>query len=168
MSYATVLLSLNHEKAKFSCGKGMLDNYIHNQAKQDVKSKVSACFIYSEDEKEVKGYYTLSNGSIPNSQLPDSFKKKLPRYQDLPVTLLGRLAVDSKFKGKKIGKLLLLDALKRSYDTSSSIGSLAVVVDPIDQEAADFYTKYGFILLPDSNRMFLPMLTIEQLFTQAS
>lgn len=165
MSYATVLLASAHEKGKFSCGKLMLDNYIQKQAKQDVKSKVSACFIYSEDGKEVKGYYTLSNGSIPNSQLPESFKKKLPRYRDLPVTLLGRLAVDNKFKGQKIGKILLIDALKRSYDASSSIGSLAVVVDPIDQEAADFYTKYGFILLPDSNRMFLPMATIEQLFT---
>jgi len=165
MSYATVLLASTHEKEKFSCGKLMLDNYIQKQAKQDVKSKVSACFVYTEDEKEVKGYYTLSNGSIPNSQLPESFKKKLPRYQDLPVTLLGRLAVDNKFKGQKIGKILLLDALKRSYDASSSIGSLAVVVDPFDQEAADFYTKYGFILLPDSNRMFLPMATIEQLFT---
>lgn len=165
MSYATKLLASTHEKGKFSCGKFMLDNYIQKQAKQDVKSKVTACFIYSEDEKEVKGYYTLSNGSIPNSQLPESFKKKLPRYQDLPVTLLGRLAVDNRFKGQKIGKILLIDALKRSYDASSSIGSLAVIVDPIDQEAADFYTKYGFILLPDSNRMFLPMATIEQLFT---
>jgi len=165
MSYATVLLASAHEKGKFSCGKLMLDNYIQKQAKQDVKSKVSACFVYTEDEKEVRGYYTLSNGSIPNSQFPDSFKKKLPRYQDLPVTLLGRLAVDNKFKGQKIGKILLLDALKRSYDASSSIGSLAVVVDPIDQEAADFYSKYGFILLPDSNRMFLPMATIEQIFT---
>ena len=90
MSYATVLLASIHEKRKFSCGKLMLDNYIQKQAKQDIKAKVSACFIYSEDEKEVKGYYTLSNGSIPNSQLPESFKKKLPRYQDLPVTLLGR------------------------------------------------------------------------------
>ncbi len=165
MSYATVLLASAHEKGKFSCGKLMLDNYIQKQAKQDVKSKVSACFVYAEDEKEVRGYYTLSNGSIPNSQFPDSFKKKLPRYKDLPVTLLGRLAVDNKFKGQKIGKILLLDALKRSYDASSSIGSLAVVVDPIDQEAADFYSKYGFILLPDSNRMFLPMATIEQIFT---
>lgn len=164
MSYATVLLASTHEKEKFFCGKLMLDNYIQKQAKQDVKSKVSACFIYSDDGREVKGYYTLSNGSIPNAELPESFKKKLPRYKDLPVTLLGRLAVNNKFKGQKIGKILLLDALKRSYNASSSIGSLAVVVDPIDQEAADFYTKYGFILLPNSNRMFLPMATIQQLF----
>ena len=164
MSYLTALLANSHEKARFSCGKPPLDNYNQKQAKQDVKAKVSACFILSDDGKEIKGYYTLSNGSIPNSQLPGSFLKKLPGYQDLPVTLLGRLAVDNKFRGQKLGKLLLLDALKRSYDTSSIIGSMAVIVDPIDKKATDFYTKYGFISLPDSGRMFLPMTTIEQLF----
>jgi predicted GNAT family N-acyltransferase len=164
MSYITTLLATSHEKAKFSCGKAMLDNYIQKQAKQDVKAKVSACFVLSDDDKEIKGYYTLSNGSIPNSQLPESVLKRLPKYQDLPVTLLGRLAVDNKFKGQKLGKLLLLDAIRRCYDTSSSIGSMAVIVDPIDQDAADFYIRFGFIQLPDSGRMFLPMATIEQLF----
>lgn len=164
MSYATTLLASTHEKSKFSCGNSMLDNYIHTQAKQDVKSKVAACFVCSDDDREIKGYYTLSNGSIPSLQIPDIIRKKLPKYHDLPVTLLGRLAIDNKFKGKKLGQLLLIDALKRSYDTSSTIGSMAVVVEPIDQEATAFYAKYGFIALPDSGRMFLPMATIKQLF----
>ena len=164
MSYVTNVLGASHEKAKFSCGKAMLDNYIQKQAKQDVKGKVSACFILSDDDKVIKGYYTLSNGSIPRSQLPESFVKQLQKYHDLPVTILGRLAVDNKFKGQKLGSLLLLDALKRSYDATSNLGSMAVVVDPIDQEAKEFYTKYGFTLLPDSGRMFMPMATIEQLF----
>ena len=165
MSYLTTLLETTHEKAKFSCGKSMLDNYIQKQAKQDVKGKVSACFVKSDNGKEIKGYYTLSNGSIPRSQLPESIIKQLPKYKDLPVTLLGRLAVDNKFQGQKLGKLLLIDALKRSYDAaSSSTASMAVIVDPIDQEADDFYAKYGFMSLPDSTRMFIPMQTVEQLF----
>lgn len=164
MSYVTTLLANTHEKAKFSCGKVMLDNYIQKQARQDVKAKVSACFVLSEDDKIIKGYYTLSNGSIPRSQLPDSIVKQLPRYQDLPVTLLGRLAVDTKFKGQKLGSKILLDALKRSFDASIKIGSMAVIVDPIDQESKAFYSKFGFIQLPDSDRLFLPMGTIEQLF----
>ena len=164
MSYLTTLLATSHEKAHFSCGKPMLDNYIQKQARQDVKAKVSTCFILSDDNKDIKGYYTLSYGSIPRSQLPESVVKQLPKYQDLPVTLLGRLAVDNKFQGQKQGKLLLPDALKRSFDATSNMGSMAVIVDPIDQEAVDFYTKFGFIQLPDSGRMFLPMLTIERLF----
>jgi predicted GNAT family N-acyltransferase len=166
MSYITKLLATTHEKSKFFCDKIMLDNYIQKQAKQDVKGKVSACFILSDDDKIIKGYYTLSNGSIPRSQLPESIIKRLPRYKDLPVTLLGRLAVDNKFQGQKLGKVLLIDALKRSYDAASgSTASMAVIVDAIDQEATSFYARYGFISLPDSSRMFIPMLTVEQLFT---
>jgi hypothetical protein len=48
---------------------------------------------------------------------------------------------------------------------SKKAGSFAVVVDPLDEEAEGFYTKYGFIQLPDSGKMFLPMKTIEVLFT---
>ncbi|HET9430825.1 MAG TPA: GNAT family N-acetyltransferase, partial [Chitinophagaceae bacterium] len=119
MNYLTVLLANSHERARFSCGKAMLDNYIQKRAKQDVKGKVSACFILSDDGGEIKGYYTLSNGSIPRSLLPGSIVKQLPKYQDLPVTLLGRLAVDKKFQGQKLGELLLLDALKRSFDATT-------------------------------------------------
>ena len=85
--------------------------------------------------------------------------------KDFPVTLLGRLAVDNKFQGKKLGQLLLIDALKRSFDAASvSTASMAILVDPLYGEAAGFYMKYGFISLPDSKRMFLPMKTAEQLF----
>jgi predicted GNAT family N-acyltransferase len=165
MSYATILLATSHDKAQFTCGKAMLDDYIRKQAKQDMRGKVAACFILSDDNKEIKGYYTLSNRSIPRSQIPEVFSKYLPRYKDLPVTLLGRLAISHKFQGQHLGSLLLLDALKRSLDTAvNSIASMAVVVDPIDQQAIEFYAKYGFIMLPDSNRMFLPMGTIERLF----
>ncbi len=165
MNYLTSLLAATHEKAKFTCGKVMLNNYIQKQARQDMKNKVAACFVLSDDNKEIKGYYTLSNGSIPRAQLPDSIIKHLPRYKDLPITLLGRLAVDNKFKGQKLGSLLLIDALKRSFATAiTSIASMAVIVDPIDEDAIGFYTKFGFIVLPDSQRMFLPMATIDQLF----
>jgi len=60
--------------------------------------------------------------------------------------------------------LLLIDALKRSYEASKIIGSMAVIVDSIDDKAQRFYEKYGFIILPDSEKMFLAMKTIEQLF----
>jgi len=165
MNYETRLLASTHEKSKFSCGKEMLDNYIRKQSGQDMKGKVAACFVLTDDHKKIKGYYTLSNGSIPRSLLPESISRNLPKYKDLPVTIMGRLAIDLHFQGLGFGSLLLIDALKRSYDTSvNSVASMAVIVDPIDQEAAEFYIKYGFILLPESKRMFLPMTTIEQLF----
>ena len=164
MSFAVKLLTSTHDKAEFSCGKELPDNYIRHQARQDMKKKVAVCFVLADNNKQIKGYFTLSNSSIPRSLLPEFISKSLPKYEDLPVTMLGRLDVDIRFQGMGIGSLLLFDALKRCYETSSkSVASMAVVVDPIDQEATDFYSKYGFILLPDSKRMFLPMSTIVQL-----
>lgn len=166
MNYSTVPLHASHNKKDFNCGKELLDNYLHTQAKQDVKRKLSACFILADKENNIKGYYTLSSAVIQRDLLPDDIKNKMPpSYHDLPATLLGRLAIDRSCKGQGLGENLLLDALKRSYDTSaSSIGSMAVIVDPIDTDAIRFYQKYGFILLPDSGKMFLPMETISKLF----
>ncbi|KOF02431.1 GCN5 family acetyltransferase [Roseivirga seohaensis subsp. aquiponti] len=159
-------LNSTHKKADFSCGKELLDSYLHKQANQDIKRKLSACFVITETETSlIKGYYTLSNSSVPLEFIPDHIQKKLPRsYDSIPTTLLGRLAIDNRFQGQGIGKLILIDALKRSCEISKTIGSFAVVVDPIDQDAEHFYTKYGFIKLPDSGKMFLPMKTISQLF----
>ncbi|MBS1500963.1 MAG: GNAT family N-acetyltransferase [Bacteroidetes bacterium] len=165
-SYLSILLNSTFNKQKFRCGIEALDNYLHHQAKQDVKRKLTAVFILSGEDFEIKGYYTLSNDALPRKQIPGDLLKKLPpAYAHLPVTLLGRLAVDKNYQRQGIGELLLIDALKRSYDTAiSSVGSMAVVVDPIDEKAKNFYLKYGFISLPDSGRMFIPMGTIAQLF----
>ena len=166
MSYLTVPLDSKHDRDKFSCGKALLDNYFWHQAKQDVKRKLSACFVLIDKElKVIKGYYTLSSNSISNDLIPETFTKRLPKsYLSIPTILLGRLAIDKNFQGKGIGKILLIDALKRCYDASDSIGAVAVIVDPLDKEAERFYEKFGFIKLPDSWKMFLPMKTIKELF----
>lgn len=165
--YISEILSSDHNKKAFSCGIGMLDNYLYKQAKQDISRKLSACFVIVDTESNfLKGYYTLSNSGIPQTIIPDTFRKRLPKsYLSIPTTLLGRLAIDHRFQGKGVGKLLLLDALKRSYDSSKNVGSFAVVVDPIDRSAEGFYSRYGFIKLPHSGKMFLPMGTILKLFT---
>lgn len=166
MNYLTEPLNSSHKKKDFNCGKPLLDDYLYKQAKQDIKRRLSACLILAANDNKVKGYYTLSSTSIARELLPEDIVKKLPpTYNNLPATLLGRLAIDNSFKGQRFGELILMDALKRSYDTSlSSIGSMAIIVDPIDDEAVKFYKKYGFILLPDSGKMFISMETISGLF----
>ncbi|WP_259069004.1 GNAT family N-acetyltransferase [Mucilaginibacter sp. X4EP1] len=164
MSVKIELLNSSLNKKAFSCGKVMLDNYLHMQAIQDVKRKLSVVFVLTE-ETTIKGYYTLSSSSVPVEMMPEAIRKKMPgSYKALPVTLLGRLAVDAKFKGKGLGGILLIDALKRSFAVAGeSLGSIGVVVDPLDDDAVAFYNKFGFILLPDSGKMFLPMADIAQL-----
>jgi predicted GNAT family N-acyltransferase len=160
------LLNKKHNRKDFDCGKELLNNYLKNQAGQDAKRKLSACFVLAEKEtNNIKGYYTLSNYSIPLSSFPENIQKKLPKsYASIPTTLLGRLAIDLKLQGKGIGKILLIDALKRSYEISNEMGSFAVVVDPIDEEAETFYERYDFIKLPDSEKMFIATKTLKELF----
>ena len=92
-------------------------------------------------------------------------QKKLPKsYNVIPTTLLGRLAIDKKYQGQRLGKILLIDALKRCYEIAQEIGSFAFVVDPIDKEVEKFVEKYDFIRLPDSKKMFLATKTLQELF----
>jgi GNAT superfamily N-acetyltransferase len=160
------LLGKKHNRKDFNCGKELLNNYLKNKAGQDVKRKLSACFVMTEKETNViQGYYTLSNNSIPLNNFSEQIQKKLPKsYTSIPTTLLGRLAIDTKFQRKGIGKILLIDALKRSYEISKEIGSFGIVVDPIDEEAEKFYKKYDFIKLPDSEKMFIATQTLKELF----
>ncbi len=159
------VLEKKHEKSSFDCGYALLDDYIKKQARQDVNRDLSACFVLADETNVVKGYYTLSANSIRRQDFPDTLQKKMPPgYINLPTTLLGRLAIDNSIKGKGYGEILLMDALNRTFKTLESVGSLAVIVDPIDEKAQHFYSKYGFILLPTSGKMFLPMKTIKNLF----
>ena len=97
--------------------------------------------------------------------LPENIIKKLPpSYKHLPATLLGRLAVDVNYKGQGLGSNLLMDALKRSYHNSLQIASMAIIVDPIDDDAIAFYNHFGFIQLPDSGKMFIPMAQLDHIF----
>lgn len=160
-----VPLEARHRKRDFTCGKALLDNYLHRQAGQDMKRKLTACFVMDEPETGlIKGYYTLSNSSISLEYIPENLQRKLPgSYSSIPATLLGRLAVDQRFQGQGIGEYLLIDALKRSLEVSGTIASFALIVDPLDNEAESFYSRYGFIKLPDSGKMFLAMKTVEAL-----
>lgn len=127
---------------KIDCSRTSLYHYLGIQAGQDVRKKMTACYIYSEeDSNEVMGYYTLSNHSIPSLQIPEDLRKKM-LYPDIPVTLLGRLAIDKNHQGKGIGKILLLDALKKYFHATKAIGSYAVVVNPIDENEETFYGKW--------------------------
>lgn len=159
MMLHTVVLNSLHRKNLFECEESSLEIYLKKQASQDVKRQVAACFVLEGDDNTIKGYYTLSADSVDRTLIPEKLQKKLP-YKNLPVTLLGRLARHSNYKGQGIGELLLADALKRAYQASSSIGACAVVTDPISEKARAFYESFGFISL-ESGRMFIPMDTIK-------
>lgn len=164
MVFKTVILNNAHNRESFTCGKTPLDLYLKRQVNQDIKRKLAACFILEAENNTIKGYYTLSNSSVPLALVPEDIKKKMPSsYTYLPTTLIGRLAVDTKFRGQRLGEMLLIDAFKRCYLLSEQIASMAIIVDPLNSDAKSFYQQYGFIQL-DSGRMFLPLKTVADLF----
>ena len=58
---------------------------------------------------------------------------------------------------------MLVEALKKSVKVvKEHIGAVAVIVDPLDEEAISYYSKYGFTMLPDSGRMFMSIKKIEE------
>ena len=124
--------------------------------------------LTSEDDG-LAGFYTLTQDNIASEDLPPELIKRLnlPRYERIGASLLGRLARDLAYKGKGVGELLLVDALKRSLAMSRQIASSAVVVDAKDEKAHKFYQDFGFIPFPESQkRLFLPMITIEQIYPE--
>jgi predicted GNAT family N-acyltransferase len=156
-----------HDRAAFSCGSEALDNYLKTQASQDVAKRFAACFVLTPDGKTVAGFYTLSQYSVDLVKLPEEIVKKLPKYPEVPATLVGRLAISERFRGQRLGEFLLLDALFRCLQQSKQVASAAVVVDAKDEAAKRFYEHFGFLSLPETpKRLFLPMKTIERLFPE--
>jgi ribosomal protein S18 acetylase RimI-like enzyme len=161
------LLARAHDREAFSCGAAALDLYLKKYASQDVSKHASVCFVLTPDGATVAGFYTLSQYSVDLVRLPEAIASKLPKYPEVPATLLGRLAIDEKFRGRKLGELLLLDALHRAWQQSKQVASAAVVVDAKDDAASRFYRHLNFIELPDTpSRLFLPMQTIAKLFRE--
>jgi ribosomal protein S18 acetylase RimI-like enzyme len=152
-----------HRRDEFSCESPALTDFLRTRARKEARSRTSACFVIVPvaDPRRIAGFYTLSATTIELEKLPSELTRKLPRYPRLPATLLGRLARALEFKGQGIGDLLVVDALKRAYENSSVIGSVAVVVDPKDAIAAKFYESFGFQPL-DGQRLFLPMKGIPE------
>lgn len=161
-----VPLEKGHDRSAFDCGNEDLNRYLKQQARQDAEKYAAAPFVLVESAAPiVRGYYTLSSSLIPLDELPADLAKKLPRYDNLPVTLLGRLARDKTIPDKGVGEFLLLDALHRSLQNAQQIASMAVVVDAKDEQAERFYKHFNFLpfqLTP--LRLFLPMKQIEKLF----
>lgn len=166
LPYRIEALGKAHDRSGFSCGSAALDRYLHQQARQDAEKNTAAPFVLTAaPAPQVLGYYTLSASVVNASDLPDTLAKKLPRYPQLPVTLLGRLAVDDSMKGQGIGQLLLMDALRRSLGAAANIAAMAVLVDAKDDAAKAFYRHFSFLpLLGQPRRLFLPMKTVAGLF----
>jgi len=155
-------LNDQHDRSAFGCGVDPLDRYFREQVRQDARRRVALCYVALTEEERTKvaGYYTLSAGGVPLSEMPDPLVKRLPRYPLVPVARLGRLAVDLAYKGRKLGAALLWDALLRA--ARSEIAVFALIVDAKDESAAAFYRHHGFLTFGSGSRqLMLPLANVK-------
>jgi hypothetical protein len=107
MEAKVVVLGPQHKEAKknFKCGNDILNNYLAHFALQDQQKKLSVCFVLESPSQEIIGYYTLSASSIDAKNTSDQrFMPFKTKYRTLPIILIGRFAIDLKYKGKGFGK----------------------------------------------------------------
>ncbi|WP_165226553.1 GNAT family N-acetyltransferase [Aquisphaera insulae] len=162
--WSIVRLGPGHDRTGFDCGNPFLNDWLKQRAGQFEKRDLARTFVATKPASGVVlGYYAISNHRVRHEDLPAAEARGLPRL-DVPVLLLGRLAVDRTTQGQGLGSHLLIDALRRAQYLAEHVGIRAVEVDAIDDSARQFYLQFGFVpLLDDPNHLFLSMQIIRKL-----
>ena len=153
-------ISSHHDRRDFDCGVDVLNSYLLKYSSQHERKGIGRTYVAVEDgDTRVLGYYTISSSGVAFDVVPEN----LPRYP-VPVALLGRLAVDTTARRRRLGETLLIHALRSAQRAARIVGIYAVIVNALDESARAFYLKYGFQELTDDRlHLYLPMKTIERL-----
>lgn len=175
MTFSKTFVSLDtaiHDRLSFDCNEAKLNQFIKTQAAKHMKAGVSKTLVLPSitpllnKKYSICSYFTVAPSSIKKNSLPIKLGKKLPHYP-VPVFLIAQLAVHKNCKGKGLGKITLVKSLEYLWKVNKQMHAYAVIVDCLNNEVEQFYSKYGFQILCIQNektRMFLPMKTIAQLF----
>ncbi len=156
-------ISKLHNRKEFKCKKKPLAQYLHRYARQNDDNNIAKTFVAVDNDNKVLGYFSLSTSSIEFKDFPEAFAKHLPHYP-IPAALIAKLAVDSNIDGQGLGARLLIEALQNILAVSEEMAIKVVLVDAIDEEAKNYYLRFGFIELPGNElKLFLPIETISQL-----
>ncbi|HEX3463581.1 MAG TPA: GNAT family N-acetyltransferase [Candidatus Elarobacter sp.] len=158
-----------HDRGAFSCGAPALDRFLRETASQAAHAFRSQTFVLvdSANPSAVMGFYSLAYHEYRDAEMDAATARalKAKNLKRIPTILLGQLAVASEWQGKRLGPMLLEHALRRSLVAACQLGGVAVITDPIDDAAARFYGKYGFVrLVPEDPRMLLPMKLLRELY----
>jgi predicted N-acetyltransferase YhbS len=160
--FQVVPLDAALDRTGFVCGVPALDRYFAQQVMQDMRRRITSCFVALDGDGAAAGYYTLASTSVVLNALPAPVANKLPRYPTVPAVRMGRLAVASANAGTGLGAALLANALQRAC--RAEIAAFALVVDAKDAKAAAFYAYHGFASLPDAPLMlFMPLASVKSL-----
>ncbi len=138
----------DHEVEGFTCGREELDYWLRTHALDAERRDTARTFVICRGGPRVVCYYSLTMGSVRMAEAPRKLVRGLPGYP-IGMVLLARLAIDQKEQGTGLGAELLADALRRAVHAGESAAARLVVVDALDDKAAQFYQKFGFLPAPE-------------------
>ena len=151
-------LTGNHDRRRFDCGRSELNDWLQRIARQHRDKWQSRTFVAAMEKQptQVCGYYALTLTELDSRQLSAEQRSRFPNR--IPGVRLGRLAVDLRFQCKGLGELLLVDAIDRTRRVRTEAGAVGLFVDAIDEQAVQFYARFGFSPSPDAPLLlFLPV-----------
>ncbi len=134
-------LADGHQVADFASGVASLDDWLKRRERANQSSGASRTFVVCDGDRVV-GYYALASGGIAVQDVPGRFKRNMP--DPIPVVVLARLAVDSAYQGRGLGRALFRDSAQRVVYAADAIGIRGVVVHAISEQAKAFYLALGF------------------------
>jgi GNAT superfamily N-acetyltransferase len=155
---APVPLTGEHDLSQFDCGDAALNDWLRNRALKN-ESRFSRTYVACQGTR-VAGFYCIAAGSVERAATPGKLRRNAP--DAIPVSIIGRLAVDRDYAGQGLGADLLSDALRRIAHAAQTIAIAAVLVQAKDEAARSFYLRCAeFIEFPeDSRTLFLPVETM--------
>lgn len=145
-----------HKLESFDCGKPSLNDWLLRHARQAQGSGSAKTFVVADDDR-VAGYFSLTVGQVDTLEAPVRIRQGMGQYP-VPVVILARLAVTSQNQGQGIGFGMLQDAVRRTLLIAEQAGIRAMLTHPVDEEAAHFYTRFGFIASPLREQQLLLLL----------
>jgi len=128
-------ISTTHDLSRYDCGVPVLNDWLRERALKN-ESRFSRTYVVC-DGARVAGYYCLSAGAVQREAAPGKLRRNAP--DSVPVSIIGRLAVDRDHGGQGLGASLLADALRRTSGAAESIGISAVLVQAKDEAARAWY-----------------------------
>jgi GNAT superfamily N-acetyltransferase len=134
-------LSVGDRVESFDSGVAELDRWLRNSARVAASAGTAATYLLRRGETVV-GYYALAMSSVAHESAPSRLRRGMP--DPVPVVLLARLALGRSEQRRCLGGHLLVDALRRCVRGGAEFGARAVVVDAINEPAANFYRHFGF------------------------
>ena len=158
-------LTKNHDRVEFDCGDDDLNRYLQRTARQHLEKGMSKTFVLIDDNNpnRILGYYTLAACEVHVEKLPRKFSKKYP--SKVPAAKLARLAVSKIKQRQGCGTIMMVNAIERILLVSKNLGIIGFFVDAKNENAKDYYEKFGFISLPDNPlELFLPIATLQQAY----